>query len=151
MPNKFEDIIFLFLNNESKIEKLYKMFMIKFPSHQKLWGKLAAKKRYQVEALKDLSLRFDRYNFFKMNGHAIGILNYVNNFIDDQIRKIKEEKIYLPEALMVASRLERSLKEKDSVKLLEPKHNDVFKIFKMFNHQSEQHVSLLFDAYSKLA
>jgi len=151
MTNQKEDILAKFLDNESKIEKLYKLYSQKFPSHREIWIKLLIKKRHQIEILKDLSLRLDRYDLFKVNSHAPQILNYVSNFIDEQIKKIKLDNLVLHDALGVALSLERSLKEKDSLKLLESKHEDVFKTFKILNHQTSQQVNILYKAYNKIA
>jgi len=150
MPNKKENLLVLFSVNESKIENLYKSYSLKFPSHRRLWNKLAVKKRYQAEILKDLSLRFDQDNFFNMNGYSLQILSYVSNFIDEQIKKLKLGKIFLQEALIVALRLERSLKEKESVEIFEPRHDDVVRTFKRLNQDTNQHVNLLIKAYNRV-
>ncbi|OGF24419.1 hypothetical protein A3H66_01880 [Candidatus Falkowbacteria bacterium RIFCSPLOWO2_02_FULL_45_21] len=144
MSNKQEDILVLLITNESKIEQLYKMFMTEFTSHQTLWSRLAAKKRYQVESLKDLSLRLDCHKLFKMHEYSSRILNYVGDFIDEQINRLKQGKIFLHDALIVTLRLEQSLKENNSWAALEPKHEDVSRFFKRLNYQTEQHVNLLF-------
>ncbi len=150
MSVKEENVLVLFSRNESKIEKLYKLYSAKFPQYKKLWQELAREENIHAEILKDLSRKFkENHKFFKMNEYSIPIINYVSNFIDEQLKRLKSGKVILKEALEAALQIERSMIEKKSIEMFEPTHGDILGVFKRLNHETDRHVKMLIKALNK--
>lgn len=145
-----EDILFIFLENEEKIEKLYRLYRDRFPAYRDLWRRLEEKEKTHVRILAALKQRFGhKKNLFKITDYSLKIIGYIGDFIDSRLEKTKSGPISASEAIATALRIERSMVEKKCLKTFKPLALDIENIFKKLNRQTDHHIRILAKAFEK--
>ena len=144
MGNKKENVLSLFINNEDKVSRLYKIYSQKIPANKKMWIDLSKEENRHVEMIEELRDKFgDSNDFFEINKHSVEIVKYVSNFIDSQIKKALLGHVSHHEALDTALRIEQSMVEKKSFEIFKPKNKEIKKVFKDLNKETNDHIKLL--------
>ncbi len=149
---KEKSILAIFLNNERRVKKLYKIYSVKFLEHKKLWRKLILEEDEHVKLLNELKEKFGESNkYFEVNEYSMEVLEYVGRFVEDELEKIKNKskEVNIIQAIEAALSLEQSMAERKSFEMFNPSEEDIKKVFNKINKDTKKHKKTLEKAYDK--
>jgi hypothetical protein len=146
-----KNIISILMENERKVAHLYEIYAELLPKHKNLWTRLSHEEIEHAETISEAEKISDgNGKLFSTDKYLRGILKYVSDFLDEEIRKVKKQKLTQGEALETALRVERSVVENISFEIWQPKEKDVLRIFKRLNKETEGHIKTLMGEMKKL-
>ncbi len=129
-----------FSQNESKIAELYLAYSDKFPERVKLWQGLAKDELRHSALLLDLDERFGEVEGnWQVSSNAPAILEYISEFIETCLAKVKSESLDLKEALNNALSLEQSMIEKKSFEIFASANSEIISVLEKLNRETEGH------------
>ncbi|HCU71157.1 MAG TPA: hypothetical protein DIC35_05415 [Candidatus Moranbacteria bacterium] len=130
----------LFEENELNIAALYLIYGQKLSQKHAFWNKLSQE---EISHAKNISREKDAFDAIVENKFSRGVVSYIMNFVLEEIRKTKKEKITHKEALHTALRIERSMLEKKCFDMFTPTNQTVKNILLRLNSETEHHVEIL--------
>ena len=136
-------IIDLFEENELNVGILYKVYSQKIPKHDEFWLKLSMEEAGHAANIREI-YKEKSEDQFKENKFTRGVIKYVIDFVEEQIREAKIKKT-IPhiEALNIALRIEQSILEKKCFELFAPTNQTVKSVMTKLNKETEMHVARL--------
>lgn len=142
MPNSKKSIVDIFQNNELKISVLYKIYSQKIIKHKSFWSKLSDEEithSKQIAEINNSSLK----ESFKETKFTRGIIAYIDEFIDEQIKIARKKKLSHLEALSISLRIEQSLLEKKCFEIFIPTNQKMKEVMEKLNKDTQRHEKLL--------
>jgi hypothetical protein len=144
MPEENRDLFKIFSQNESKIAELYALYALTIPSQEKMWTRLSGEEIKHSMALLKLDTTYhDDEKSYSAIPEARNILNYVGEFINQQIADAKESKISAQQAIAVAMRLELSMIERKCFDLFSTAETEIIVVLERLNKETESHFKQL--------
>lgn len=144
MNNK--PLLTLFEENELNISSLYLLYAQKIPEKHNFWKRLSDE---EISHAKSIGKEKDNIGSITGNNFSYGVINYVMNFVLEEIQKAEKGKITHHEALHTALRIERSMLEKKCFEIFIPTDKKVKDILIKLNKETEQHVKALLEEMRK--
>jgi hypothetical protein len=115
MNNK--PIIKLFEENELNVATLYSLYAQQLPENKAFWNRLSNE---EISHAADIGNNMEHADTIIENKFSRGVINYVMDFVLNEIKKAQEEKITHRSALHSALRIERSILEKKMLRHVHP-------------------------------
>lgn len=144
MNNK--PLLTLFEENELNISSLYLLYAQKIPEKHNFWERLSDE---EISHAKSIGKEKDNISSITGNNFSYGVINYVMNFVLEEIQKAKKGNVTHHEALHTALRIERSMLEKKCFDIFIPTDKKVKDILIKLNKETEQHVKSLLEEMRK--
>lgn len=148
MDNKNKPVIELLEENELKVSQLYRLYSQKIPACKIFWNKLS---KEEIEHA-DYIHGYGRYSKaeFSENKFTLDAINYVVEFVKDEIKKTKSSNISHFDAINTALRIERSILEKKYFAFFNPKNQEMKEMMKKLNKEVKRHIQMLQQEMAKL-
>ena len=144
MPEENRDLFKIFSQNENKIAELYALYALAIPSQEKMWTRLSGEEiKHSMALLKLDSIYHDDEKSYSAIQEARNILNYVGEFIDQQIAEARESKISAQQAIAVAMRLELSMIERKCFDIFSTAETEIISVLERLNKETESHFQQL--------
>jgi uncharacterized protein YbcV (DUF1398 family) len=144
MSKLIKSIIQIFKENELKVSKLYNLYAQKLTDHKDFWKKIAKEEVDHAQTIGDIFPKGQKKDkYFQENNFTRGIVKYVTDFLDEQIKYVEEEKLTHVEAINIALRIEQSVLEKKYFEIFIPTDMTLKKVLEKLNRETLQHVSRL--------
>lgn len=142
MAKNNDSIIDIFQNNELKISVLYRIYSRKLRSHKGFWEKLSDEEVEHAKKISGINNK-EFKDSFQETKFSRGIISYVNDFVDEQIKKARMRKVSHLEALNISLRIEQSLLEKKCFEIFIPTDKKIRSVAERLNKDTKEHERLL--------
>ncbi|MDP1884272.1 MAG: hypothetical protein Q8L10_02790 [Candidatus Moranbacteria bacterium] len=141
MDNK--PILLLLEENELNISALYSLYARKIPHKSAFWEQLSNEEISHASSLGNDSARVDPARSIVENKFSRGVIQYVMDFVLEEIRRAEKENVTHFDALQTALRIERSILEKKCFDMFMPADTTIQELFQKMNDETEQHIRTL--------
>lgn len=143
---KKKSLLVLFEENELNISRLYSLYAKKIPEKYEFWHQLSNEEISHAAAIGKEKNIIDAIT---ENNFSRGVIKYVMDFVLEEIKKSRKEKITHQKAIQTALRVERSMLEKKCFEIFIPVNEKVKNILCKLNKETEQHVKVLTEEMKK--
>jgi hypothetical protein len=147
---KSKDILDLFAENEQKVSLLYSIYSNKKKADRDFWRDLSEQEighsKIIIRARRKLK---KRGKLIEEKKYSRQIIDYVSRFIDEEIKKANQKKIFSNDAFESALRLEQSMIENKCFEIFSPKYKEIASIMKRLNRDTTKHSKLLLKKLKK--
>jgi len=144
MPAEKDNLFKIFSQNESKIAQLYALYALAIPSQEKMWTRLSGEEIKHAMVLQKLDTVYgDSEKLYTAIEGARNILDYVGNFIDEQLAAAQSRDINVQEAISTAMRLEQSMIERKCFDIVSSNEPEIISILETLNKETENHFQIL--------
>lgn len=121
-----QKVLDLLEQNELAINKLYKLFAVKFPDQKKLWQSLAAEELIHADWINKLHLKVQEGTVvFQEDRFEEILVQSCLNLVNMQIERFSSEDLPLKEAFRISVQIESQLTEKAFFKVFTSDDQDL--------------------------
>lgn len=144
MKNK-KNLLHIFSQNESGISQLYQLYSEKFSQKELFWQKLSQEEKEHSEKFANLEKNLKKENgeLFEDNKYVYLAIKNVSDFINQETKKARSEKISSFHALECALRIEQSMLESKSFEMFNPKIKKLKSLMEEMNREVEKHIKAI--------
>ncbi len=129
------------IRQESLLAKLYKLFTIQFPEHEKVWDELAKEEKKHANWLNQLYDAGEKsiilFDEGKTKTHT---MNAYMKHLEQVITKVENREVTLHQAISYTLDFESSLIEKNVFTRFDSTSEQARSVLKRLTHETESHI-----------
>ncbi|KKR20855.1 MAG: hypothetical protein UT50_C0015G0008 [Candidatus Moranbacteria bacterium GW2011_GWA2_39_41] len=147
--NNDRPIVQLLEENELNISQLYALYAQKIPAKQAFWEQISQEEIAHAAAFKNDTADIDLTQSIEETKFSRGIVQYVMDFVLQEVERAQKDPISHFDALQTALRIERSMLEKKCFDIFTPTNTTIKELFQRMNTDTEKHIDILMKELKK--